>query len=372
MLEIQKYLRQHPVEQVTLDYGIDAKRHTQYPNLVLFKYNQINSPMGESIVQECRGLILDEAQDWAVVSFPYVKFFNSQEGHAADIDWSSARAYEKLDGSLMILYHYDGQWHVSSSGTPCATSTVHGFATTFGELFWELWASLKYEIPDDPNYCFMFEMMTPYNRIVCQYDRPRIVLHGVRNLQNFKEEEPAPFADKFSWECVNFYTWGDLDAVKDQAAQLDPMKGEGFIIRDAAFNRVKVKSEAYVALHHMHDNVSEKALLEIIRMGEKSELLSYFPEYRSIYEILETAYNTFCEMVWDTYQEIAHLEIQKDFALEATKHSYAWLLFNLRAKKFANVKENLAVVQIDKLQEALRKVKLLEEKLVLIEEPNLE
>lgn len=60
--------------------------------------------MKEPIVQECRGLILDEAEGWRVVCMPYKKFFNFGEDCCADIDWSTAKVQEKLDGSLISLY----------------------------------------------------------------------------------------------------------------------------------------------------------------------------------------------------------------------------------------------------------------------------
>ena len=44
-------------------FAIKANRSSVHPSLVLLKYNQIDSPMGERLVQECRGLILDEADN---------------------------------------------------------------------------------------------------------------------------------------------------------------------------------------------------------------------------------------------------------------------------------------------------------------------
>ncbi len=39
------------------------------------------------------------------------------------LDWTSAAVYEKLDGSLAVLYYYKDEWWVSSSGMPDATGT---------------------------------------------------------------------------------------------------------------------------------------------------------------------------------------------------------------------------------------------------------
>src|SRR5277367_6643581 len=96
-LHIQQYLSTHSLTELEAAFGIKAKRHAQFPNLVMLKYSQINSPMAEPVVQQCRGIILDQTNDWAVVSYPFDKFFNYGEPNAAAIDWPRAKVYEKLD-----------------------------------------------------------------------------------------------------------------------------------------------------------------------------------------------------------------------------------------------------------------------------------
>ncbi|KKM74283.1 hypothetical protein LCGC14_1401830 [marine sediment metagenome] len=100
-LELQKFLRADgSPEKLKEQFGIISRRHGRYDNLVCFKYHMIDSPMGERIVQECRGIILDEEDNWNVVSRSFNKFFNIFEGHAAEIDWDTACVQEKLDGCL--------------------------------------------------------------------------------------------------------------------------------------------------------------------------------------------------------------------------------------------------------------------------------
>jgi len=72
-LEVQKFLRSEGLAALEEKYKIIARRHGEYPNLVCLKYHMIDSPMGERISQECRGLILDEDNDWAVVARPFDK-----------------------------------------------------------------------------------------------------------------------------------------------------------------------------------------------------------------------------------------------------------------------------------------------------------
>ena len=86
-----RFLRENGLDALIERYRISARRHREFPHLVLLKYSQIESPMHEAIVQECRGLIVDESADWAVVCRAYDKFFNHGEPHAAAIDRSLLR-----------------------------------------------------------------------------------------------------------------------------------------------------------------------------------------------------------------------------------------------------------------------------------------
>jgi tRNA splicing ligase len=107
-LELQKYLRgssdvEARLAELEATTGIFHRRHKYYTNLVLLKYNMISSPMGEAIVQEARGLVLDQENNWEIVSRAFDKFFNSSEGHAAEIDWSTAQVQESTIITVVIM-----------------------------------------------------------------------------------------------------------------------------------------------------------------------------------------------------------------------------------------------------------------------------
>lgn len=56
---LQEYLRGDGTLAALAElYAVKAVRHKTYPNLILFKYNQIASDMSLPIVQECRGAII--------------------------------------------------------------------------------------------------------------------------------------------------------------------------------------------------------------------------------------------------------------------------------------------------------------------------
>lgn len=351
-LAVRWFLHAHGLDALQERYAIKARRHGVYPNLVLLKYDQIESPMGERIVQECRGLILDEADNWGIVSYPFDKFFNYGEGHAAAVDWDSARIYEKLDGALMVLYWYNG-WQVASSGTPDGSGGVSGINLTFRELLWNVWRELGYRLPRATQFCYMFELMTPHNRVVVRHERNRLALLGVRNLETLEEDGPEFAAQLYGWEYARSFPFDSCHAVLVAARDLDPMDSEGYVVCDSAFRRVKMKSPQYVALAHMRDSFSLRRMLEVIRLNEGDEFLSYFPEWGGLYADLRGRYDGLCAEIEARYAEIKDVGEQKAFALEATKVPYSGILFSLRKGSIATAREGLAKMLIWNLETLL-------------------
>jgi hypothetical protein len=355
-MELLNFLRNGgKPEELTAKYAIKVTSHKKFPNLLLFKYNQIDSPMGERIVQECRGIILDSTDNWKVVSFAYEKFFNHGEGHAAPIDMSTAKVMEKLDGSIMTVFYYANDWHVASSGMPDAAGQVNTLLgdTSFAQLFWATWKDLKYSMPVDKTRCYAFEMMTPYNKIICIYKKSNIVLHGVRDLNTLQELEPEPIAVKHGWECVKSYKMNSLTAVAEMAASLNPIDYEGYVVVDQNFNRVKVKNLSYVSLSHIKEGMSLRRMIEIVRTNESEEFLTYFPEFEKLYREVRKAFNELVQEIEATYEQHKNIVVQKDFALAINKKPYTGVLFALRKGDVTSAKQALRGMNIDRLGELL-------------------
>jgi RNA ligase len=352
-MELQEYLRAHGLEKLAETYSIKATKHQQYPHLVCLKYSQLDSPMGEKIVQQCRGIIFDQSHNWQLVSYPYDKFFNHGEGHAATVDWSSARVYDKLDGSLMTLYFYDGQWRVQSSGTPDGAGEVSGFGMSFAQLFWSVWTERGYQLPEATDCCFMFELMTKYNRVVVVQPTNQLVLHGVRHLQTLTELDPQPWSEQYGWQLVARHPLTSWPAVIAAAQLLDPMNLEGYIVCDRQFNRVKVKSPQYVAIAHLRSSFSARRMLEIIMANEGEEFLAYFPEWTEIYQKIKHRYHELIQEITDAYQQYQGIAVQKDFAAAIQHLPYTGVLFSLRSGKVQSVRECLQAITIYKMEQLL-------------------
>ena len=117
-----------------------------------------------------------------MVAYPYKKFFNYGEPNAVDIEWETAvyalcmlilptSAFEKLDGSIITMYHYDNTWHLSSSSLPEANGKITGMDkkgndTTLADVFWRVWKERMYPLPKDTNHCYMFELISKNNVII--------------------------------------------------------------------------------------------------------------------------------------------------------------------------------------------------------------
>ena len=352
-LETIKALRADGLAALSNRFGIGVKRHGTFSNLVQLKYSQRESPMGERIVQECRGLILDEADDWSVVALPFTKFFNHGEPNAHAIEWATARVYEKLDGSLMTLYPYRGRWHVASSSVPDASGATGGtFGGTFADLFNQTWSSFGYAMPrpDEGRACFMFELMTPHNRIVCRHAASRVVLIGARDLDTLVERDPEDVARQYGWACARSFPLSTPEECLTAASAIDPMEGEGYVVRDAAFRRVKIKSPRYVALAHLKEGLSGRRMLEVVRANEAAELLTHFPELRPFHDRIRKPFDALCDAADASYRDLKGIYDRKEFAAAAVRTPFPAVLFALRDGKTSTAREFFATCTMPALE----------------------
>jgi len=360
-------------EDLRTKFGIVAKRHGAHPNLVLFKYDQISSPFAEQIVRECRGIILDEADRWSVVSRSFDKFFNYGETLADPIDWSTARTQEKVDGSLITVYHYRGRWHAATTGSPDAGGAVYGIEAggtwtprrgslapapcSFSEYFWQVLGlyspSLFTGKPQD--LCFLFELTGPLNRIVVPHEEARLTVLGARNRATGEEMlavDAAAVLDN-AVPHVREYDLQSFDDILATFSDLSPLAQEGYVIVDGSFRRVKVKHPGYVAIHHAKDGLSQRAFVEIAKSGEVPEVVIAFPELRPLLEDTKSRLDGLVREVESDYGRLRGIETQKDFAIQAVKTRCSAALFAMRAGKKSNAREFFADVHVDQLMRML-------------------
>lgn len=66
-----------------------------------------------------------------------------------------------------------------------------------------------------------------------------------------------------------------------KAANSLPWDEEGYVVCDANFNRVKIKSPQYVMAHYARNNgvINTERLVQIVLDGEQEEFLVYASDY---------------------------------------------------------------------------------------------
>lgn len=259
---------------------------------VMFKYNQIESDFNNPIVREARGIIFRKGEWNNPVCWAFNKFGNYGEGWVEGIDWSTAFVSEKIDGSLMKVW-WDGEWKISTNGTIDAYKAELGDArmTNFGKYFTT--TILKYyptcsnflcELDTDLTY--MFELVGPYNRIVIPYDEPAIYFLGARNKYTGEEFNCSTLVagslNMGRFHLPKQYPLTSIDDCVDIAGTLS-WDNEGFVACDAQFNRVKIKSPAYVMAHFARNNnvITRKHLINIVVNNEIEEFLCYASDYKA-------------------------------------------------------------------------------------------
>lgn len=335
-------------------FDVAHRRHNQLPNLVTLKYD-IKANFRHEIVRQCRGIILDESNNWNVVAYPFDKFFNHDEPLAAKIDWPSARVLEKLDGSLMIMYYYGGVWRAATSGMPDAAgqpSPIHN--KTFAELFWETFAAKGYRLPD--NYCtnitYMFEFTSPYNHIVVPHQECNLRLIGVRQRDTGVEYRSTTQ----NYEMVNEYGLRSLPSTLASLAMMDPLYQEGYVVVDRHFNRVKIKHPGYVVLHQMRSSMSIRNAVRIIQAGKPDDipkLVATFPQWSAMFTVLQYRLNKVCEDIQANWDLLQHLDERKDFALAACATKHSAILFMMLDKKVTTPREGLKQLNVDHVMELM-------------------
>ena len=285
--------------------------------LVMFKYDQLNADFSIDIVRECRGLILD-AETFEVVSFPFVKFFNYGEPHASQIDWKSAYVTEKIDGSIMKVVNLDGQFLISTNGVIDAfkcnlPENVGRPYDTFGELFMEGMKFYGLTIADfprlfEPGYTYIFELTSPWNQVVVKFNETKVWFLGMRNNLTLEEKFFGDCPLAMTFDTPRIFPITNIDECVE-AAKVLPEDAEGYVVVDAQFNRIKVKSPRYVQLHYMAGNGvwSPRRVLEILLANEVSEYVAYFPQFKAKYDIVKAKYDAYVQTLRDVRVAIDNL-----------------------------------------------------------------
>lgn len=216
----------------------------------IFNYSPIDCHFDDPVVQEARGIILDIDDDRgsiSVVCWPFRKFCNYQEGFADEIDWGSARVQEKVDGSIVKLYHYNGEWVWSTNRMIEAKDAY----TETGNMLQLILSSENYDkIPFselDKDTTYIFELVNRESRVVIKYSTDILYHTGTRN--NITGEESEVYLGIIKPKRYPMQTLDECVRAANELNKNGEVVNEGYVVVDKNYHRVKIKSPAYIAVH---------------------------------------------------------------------------------------------------------------------------
>lgn len=330
--------------------------------MICLNYDQIDSPKSDSLVRQCRGIILDK-NTLEIVHYPFYRFFNFEEmpEERKKFNWNNAEALEKIDGSLFGVFYHNNKWNISTRSQIGGENMVSIGLLTFGDMFdnaikvprEEFFNALNKDID------YTFELCGKENQIVTPYKETSLYLIGARDKKNdFKEIDIDMIDISFNHNIKkpkryplfdSEHNFIGFDAMKKMATDVDSPTDEGYVVIDyqsynddyGYFPRVKVKNPSYVALHHLRGTFENNGLnyggiVQIIFKNEKDEVLSTFPMFEEVFNKVEMQCFKFDEEI---NAELAKLksfydlpmekrqdkEIKKQFALSMNKKFSAFL-----------------------------------------------
>lgn len=346
MLAIEKYIKKHGLDKAISNFKLKTR---EYDHKILLKYDQLVCPtlMGLPEMKDCRGLIL-EKNTFKVMSLAFKKFFNLGESNADKIDMDTACVLEKLDGTLIQLYWdwVDGKWYAGTTGTANGEGNVNNkLGRTFNDLFFD--TIKKYPSFDinllDREYCFVFELTTPYNIVVKPHSESSVTLLTVRNLETLKEmprKKVVALGGFLKIPVVKSYDLNSKETSDILKTFEDmPWTEEGYVMVDAKFNRVKIKNPAYLAMHYLKGKTAEHNILTIIKANEIEEFIATFAERKEeIYQLKENYDKLISNLnlIWDELKQYKLNDMNKE-----DKKNYAVKVFEIcnkhNLKEFSNL-----------------------------------
>lgn len=320
-LEIDEQFRASLNQMLEQGY-VRAKKHST-ADLWIYNYSPEAQfeRLWNRVTLQCRGLILDG--DGRLVARPLPKFFNLGEPEIEELPALPFEVYEKLDGSLGILYFLDGVPQLASRGSFHSKQALKANSLLYGKYRNSLTRL-------NQRYTYLFEIIYPENRIVVDYGAvEQLVLLAVIETATGLEQPLIdlgfPLPERYNWNA-------GIEHLKERRRP----NCEGYIVRFANGFRVKVKLERYVELHRIVTGISTKSVWEALSVGKDLKQLlealpdEYYDWVRAEVSSLKAAYKTI-EM--QCLKDFRILETRKQTATYFSTCAYPSILFRMLDKR---------------------------------------
>ncbi len=276
----------------------------------------------DDVTTVTRGLVTDSTGRIIARSFP--KFHNIEEGKYTPTE--DFVVYEKLDGSLILVFFHDNEWIVASRGSFTSNQALHA-----RQLLNNYFEGTEYKLNKDVTYTF--EVIYPENRIVIDYKgRNELVFLTAYDTNGNEYPDLGVELQQYGIKLPIVYNHNDYTNLKS----LNWENNEGFVVRFSNGDRVKIKFESYLNLHRIVTHMNGLRVWEIFANNPneltlddccpdeflgwvKERWLTLHEKYNSILAEVKTSFNN--------YKKIT--STRSEFAKLVTNEKYPKLFFHL-------------------------------------------
>lgn len=325
MSKINKAEVEKRIEQGLID-------KTKHPTLPLWILNYTKecqfAHAWDEYTNVCRGLIVDA--EYNIIQRPFVKFFNYEEiEDKTTIPNLPFEAFEKLDGSLGILYWAGDEPYIATRGSFTSDMAVHA-TWLLHERYSEVTPRL------DKSKTYLFEIIYPENHIVVNYgDTDDIFLLAVIDTETGEDE------DLRGYENIGFKTTPRYDGISDYKTIREHFSGdnkEGFVIKFSNGFRMKMKFAEYFRIHTLLCGISEKKIFELVVNGQLSDLADIIENLDEENALMikgwrDGFYERFAEILTEAHSDYRDFETDKEAAFYFNTCKHSAVLFGLRKGK---------------------------------------
>jgi RNA ligase len=239
-------------------------------DLILFDYSSAAqfARRWNYFEQVSRGLVLRRSTGEVMVR-PFDKFYNWGE---CTNDSAIIEVTEKMDGSLGLLLRHEGQTRVITRGS--FNSKQAQWATQYLNTHHNL-AGL------DPDLTLLWEIIYAENRVVVNYGGwEGLVLIGARERSTGRDyyyRELEVIADQYGFPLPKVYRFDYIGDVL-MAAKALTTDQEGWVVRFADGERLKIKGEAYRLAHRILTQVTFGQVLYAVKNGQFEAIIAGVPD----------------------------------------------------------------------------------------------
>lgn len=232
-----------------------------------------------------RGLILDVV-NCRVIATPFLKFFNyGERGYKIpDLPFETT---EKMDGSLGIIYFYNGKWRVATKGS--LDSEQSRWATKY------LRKNISLNHLNE-GFTYLAEIIYPEDRKVVRYEKQGLFLLGVYDDKGYEVTEQYRHLYFLGFGSVKVLNKNSVEELLEIAKEMSENE-EGFVVRFSNGTRIKIKGDKYCRAHAIISACTPLSIWNAMLYDEDLEKLrevlpeEFFVDFDKILEILNEKKN---------------------------------------------------------------------------------